>query len=547
MYVKDRVLFVEDGIHLEKNQNEETAAGIYFRKEGQLIQGVKTFNNNSGNGFISIFQEGTANAFNFNYWSLPVSLHSEIKKFNDYIWEPLSRTQSRRAKITRAHEGKANPLEISSRWIYKFSGGEYDDWEFLGNNMDLLPGEGFTMKGVLGRNDLEIEGVKNNPGNRQRYDFRGLPNNGDISIPIKFGEILLTGNPYPSALNLKQFLTENTATTGIAYFWDYSNKVTSHYLEDYEGGYGAYSPGANTYAPAVFKTYDQNGDEVENTGETGAAYAREHSPIGQGFMVMGNENGNVIFKNSQREFVQENAQTSQFRSRENLISKLKLNIDFNELYTRQLIVAFREDATPGADHAMDAKSFGPLASDAAWIIEDEPFLINVLPFKKEQKLPIAISLEKKGTIKISIDKEKNSPAEKIYLFDKNENLYHNLSSKFFTELPAGNYNNRFFLAFTREKEVSAPVENIPEAEDLTGEEIMVSYDEKLHQVEVLAKDFLDQIELYDLSGGLILTKRIYDNQQYYYFYTGKLKEAVYIIRIKTRKNSHFNTKIILKK
>lgn len=548
MYVKDRVLFVAGDIHLEENHDPETEAGIYLRKEGQLIQGEKDLNQNSGNGHISVFQEGTANAFNFNYWSLPVSVNAGGENFTNYIYEPLAKTNSRKVNITNAYEGKADPLEISRHWIYKFSGGEYDDWDFIGNNFDLLPGEGFTMKGVTGKNENVIEGVKNNPGNRQRYDFRGIPNDGKISIPIKFGEILLSGNPYPSALNLKKFLTENKAITGIAYFWDFSETVTSHYLEEYEGGYGAYSPGADAYAPAVFKTYDRDGNETETTGETGAAYAREHSPIGQGFMLMGNDNSQVVFKNSHRIFVQENTQSSQFRKRENTIPKIKLNIEFNELYTRQLILAFREDATTGPDHAMDAKSFGALTSDAAWVIEDQLYLINVQPFDKEQKIPIGISVEKESRIKFSIENLENFSSEEIFLLDAKENSYQDLkSSDFEIKLPAENYMDRFYLSFMEETEKPESGENNFLDEVLPKEEILISYDKNLHQVEVLANDLLDQIELYNLTGGLILTKRIYENQQYYYFYTGKLKEAVYIVKVKTRGDVHYSKKLLLKK
>lgn len=548
IYAKDQVLFVEKEIHLEKNLNSKTEAGIYLRKEAQLIQGEKNSNQNSGNGDISVFQEGNANAFNFNYWSLPVFKNAGNKKLSDYIFEPLSKTQSQKAKVTNAYEGKADPLEISRRWIYKFSGGEYEDWEFIGNDFELLPGHGFTMKGVTGKNELRVEGVKNNPGNRQRYDFRGTPNDGKIEIPIKTGEILLLGNPYPSAINLRKFLIENTATTGIAYFWDFSENVSSHYLEDYEGGYGAYSPGANTYAPAAFKTYDQNGTETENTGESGKEYAREFSPVGQGFMLMGNNTGTVVFRNSHRDFVQENPQISQFRSRENSIPKIRLNIEFNGLYTRQLILAFSRNATPGADHAMDAKTFGGLTSDAAWLIEDEPYLINVLPFVKEQKIPFSISLEKQSKIKISIESLKDFSAEEIFIYDAEENSFQDLKgSDFRINLPAGSYNDRFFLSFTKETDKPEKTEVILSEEDFPREEIMIFYDKDLLQVEVLANELLDQVEIFDLTGGLIFSKRIYDNKQYFYFYTGNLREAVYIVKVKTRENSFYSQKILLKK
>ncbi len=69
-----------------------------------------------------------------------------------------------------------------------------------GNNAPA--GFGFTMKGL---------GLAT-PGGDQVYDFRGSPNSGSFAIPVAEpvtnppfmkGQMTLTGNPYPSALDLK--------------------------------------------------------------------------------------------------------------------------------------------------------------------------------------------------------------------------------------------------------------------------------------------------------------------------------------------------------
>jgi hypothetical protein len=69
------------------------------------------------------------------------------------------------------------------------------------------------------------------------------------------GELVLTGNPYPSAIDLSAFLLDATNTTGIAYFWEQDKTIDSHYIADYKGGYGTFSPlgGSNgVYTPATF-------------------------------------------------------------------------------------------------------------------------------------------------------------------------------------------------------------------------------------------------------------------------------------------------------
>src|SRR5690606_22223167 len=123
--------------------------------------------------------------------------------------------------------------------------------------------------------------------------------------------MVLVGNPYPSALDLNSLLIEIINTTGIAYFWT-SRPVLSDHRQDYEGGYGAYSPalGVNGYVPAVFKKYDNTGNIINESGRTGDYYARRYSPIGQGFIVEGLATGKVFFRNKYREFKKENPHTS---------------------------------------------------------------------------------------------------------------------------------------------------------------------------------------------------------------------------------------------
>jgi hypothetical protein len=52
------------------------------------------------------------------------------------------------------------------------------------------------------------------------------------------GELVLTGNPYPSAIDLS-FLLDAT-NTGIAYFLGTGQNDDSHYIADYKGGYGTF-------------------------------------------------------------------------------------------------------------------------------------------------------------------------------------------------------------------------------------------------------------------------------------------------------------------
>lgn len=558
IFVNDQVLFVEKDLHLEKNKDPKTEANIYLRSEGQLIQGEKASNSNSGDGFISLFQEGTSNAFDYNYWCLPVVNNiTPNNTFGATIFDPINLTWSKKANIISDLDGRTNPLSISRRWIYKYSGVSYSDWLFVGNDFSVRPGEGFTMKGVNGTDPTIINGVQNNPGNSQRYDFRGLPNDGNISIPIKQDQVVLTGNPYPSALNLKKFLFDNTASTGIAYFWDSKTNGTSHDLKAYEGGYGAYSPGANAYAPAVFKKYNNSGIETTTTGTAGAVYGREFTPIAQGFMLIGEKDGQINFKNSYRLFKKENPENSQFKkptdtysksTEENL--KIRLNVSINDLYTRQLILVFRDDSTPFYDRAMDAENFGELDNDAGWLIDNKAYLINVLPLAKADSIPLRIRLSNDLPVEFNLEIVRSEGAPEYFLYDYQENTYHNISNENLRiDLAKGEYNNRFFLS---RKKAMDPTPGIPTAIDQiaylpeTSERISVFQNNPLAQLEINFQNSISNIVLvglYNLNGQLIYRKKLFTQEKNLDISTSNMSNAVYIVKLTDSSGKTFYKKI----
>ena len=121
------------------------------------------------------------------------------------------------------------------------------------------------MKGTSG-SDATVPHTgagQNNAGSRQRYDFRGKPNDGTITNAVLAGNFTLIGNPYPSAIDLNAFLNDpvNAAVIdGRALFWEQA-AVNSHMLNQYQGGYGIYTPGTG-YTPADFWSYNGNGTNM---------------------------------------------------------------------------------------------------------------------------------------------------------------------------------------------------------------------------------------------------------------------------------------------
>ncbi|APG59370.1 T9SS type A sorting domain-containing protein [Christiangramia salexigens] len=550
IYVRDRLVYVQNAIDLRENKNSETEASIYLRRGSQLLQGDKDFNNNTGNGKISLYQKGTSNAYDYNYWSLPVKVSNEKNTLlNDYIYDPLSNTNSRKSKLVSSHDGSSNPLHISARWIYAFSGTNYSNWGYAGNHFDLEPGEGFTMKGVNGTNDLIIEEQVINSGSSQTYDFRGLPNNGKIELAIKKDQLILVGNPYPSALNLDKFLFENTSTTGIAYFWDSKSNGNSHYLTDYEGGYGTYSPGAGAYIPAIFKKHN-----VE-TGQTGGIYQRKIAPVAQGFMVKGKTDGKIVFKNSQRIFQKESPGISSFKSAELLIPSVKLIVEIDSLFQKQLLLAFRADSTVDSDHAMDALDLNDYPSNISWFLDNTNYVINVRPKLDEELIPLSIKLEKDTDLKFSVSEFHNFNPDRLFIFDSKDQLYFNIrSGSLKMRLTAGEYPNRFFLSFIETlppesvSDLSVPEDLKPKPKNILLNSIEIYQNNRLEQLEVrmLYESEIQDLRLYNLNGKLIFSRKFKGFQKEFYLPTGNLSTAVYIVKVNTSDNKEITKKISIK-
>lgn len=373
LYVKDSYVFNKGSMVYVKDYVELNTAtsNIYLRNEGQLLQGSTVTNGvNRGVGSLSVFQEGTANNFGYNYWCSPVGVATagagnNAFQLDQIVKRPIGNITSQTPAFTGSYNGTSTNslLTISNRWIYSFTAqNNYSNWVNSGQSGAIISGLGFTMKGVSGDDTLTGigEATVNNPASGifqdyQRYDFRGKANDGTINIQVaglsgQYPNSTLTGNPYASAINLNLFLLENSGYTinylngvvtnplfplpasgiinGNAYFWEHEKPATSHILVQYVGGYGTYVPNninANspgTYNNASWNTYNLDGSLNVAGGATGTErYKRMFCPIGQGFMIQGKANGNAQMKNIYRAFVKESpANNSEFNKNLNLVS-----------------------------------------------------------------------------------------------------------------------------------------------------------------------------------------------------------------------------------
>lgn len=550
IYVNDESVFVEDDINLN-----EANSMIYLRNEAQLIQGSGT-TGNSGIGQLSVYQNGNVGEYEYNYWCSPVgnilANDNSNRPFraNNIIYDVTAAPiTSSLATYTTSLNGASSPLVISSRWLWTFDPGTaYSEWDYIQETGDVATGYGFTMKGTAGS------------GDNQLYDFRGKPNKGTISANVLNGQFTLVGNPYPSALDAHAYIWDaNNATTitGVLHYWEQDPSVDSHAIAAYNGGYATYTINAaatlETFISAVFNTYNIDGTiNLSNTG-TGSKTARRYIPIGQGFMVEGIANGNVNAENSHRAYVKETAANSEFFRNSNNSNpefsivpsdykRFRLNIDFNNTYTRQLVETFHATATDGFDRGLETniKAEDIIPSDAYWPNNNSSYLAEALSFDEAMTIPLTIQLAEDMPIRIRIaDIQNFDESLPIYVHDKEDNLYVNLRTQDFNRnLETGIYTDRFEITFK---------ENSLSFDDDIFEDFNVIQNNRRSTLKILNPNRLevDYVTLFDVSGKQILNERIKKAKRQYTYSTKSFSDGVYIAKINLQNGQTFTKKVVI--
>ena len=437
---------------------------IDLEGESQLIQTNQSDLATSSSGSIEKDQQGTANSYTYNYWSSPVSkLSSSVNNAAFFIEDILNYSSSTAATFcVGAFCADDVAINTSTRWLYKYirAGNNYANWIAIGDNdASLSVTEGFTMKGTSGASSIATE---------QNYVFKGKPNNilnGDSQIiHTSFSnpqadpsnpEVSLAGNPFPSALDADQFITDNLTSTNVQlYFWEHWGGGT-HEWAQYQGGYATRVIGVGNAAsshPAVNQT----------TG--GGKIPGQYVPVGQGFYVISdNDGGDVVFNNAQRYFKKEGG-TSIFVRQTNENSNNQSN-DTNEMiiglgfkssegFYRPVSIAFGIDgATDNFDNGYDGLAGDFLSNDALLIHDDNYYVIQSMgEFNEEKEIPLVVFVDEENnnaTQKFMIDRLVNVPNDiEIYIRDNVSGETHDIINQTYEfSLEYGTHKTRFSLVF----------------------------------------------------------------------------------------------------
>lgn len=583
VFVNDQFMYVKQDVNLQNNGN------LFLRNNSQLLQGSAGVSGNTGSGKLSVFQEGTVNNFQYNYWCSPVGNASATLGNEPFgitmLNRPTGLTTSTAATIlpNNNYNGTSSPLAIAPYWIWRFvTSNAYAQWAFVGSATGINPGEGFTMKGTSGTDGTiaqAVENVQNNSGSRQRYDFRGKPNDGTMGVAVSAANFTLVGNPYPSAIDLNAYLLDpaNAALiNGTAYFWEQS-VINTHVLNQYQGGYGKYTVGGG-YLPADIWTYNGDGTYSTDTGANGNVYQRRFTPVGQGFMVMGTAAGNVTMKNSFRVFVKEGAanfsqfarssaeytnavydESSEFfpeipnvagldytTQRKGYAPQLRINAVVNNSGIVHTALGFGNQYTDGVDYSADARATSDSAPYSFYFVLNESaneYAMSLTSFDVDKRLPVGFRNNAQARFKIKVsdvlygfDANQN-----VYIHDKQTGIYYDIkNNEFDMTFPAGDNRTRFEITF---KNIDVVLSNPTEvANSFTV--FQNNENGMLTIFNTLNKD-ITSLMMYDVTGKLVLNKVNLGQQESYEFSTANLSDGVYVVKTKTRDNLDVSKKVII--
>ena len=348
--------------------------------------------------------------------------------------------------------------------------------------------------------------------------FMGVPHNGNYPIAMTNSGIgkrfNLVGNPYPSPVNMSQFVTDNTtAITGTLYFWRKTNNPLN--------------PSYCTWAGGTF---------VSN-GQAQVVNPNGIIQTGQGFFVEAlNTSTSIQFNNGQRVA---NTTGQFFKTRQSGDrSTIWLNATNTLGAFSQMAVTYLADASAGVD-SYDGKYFNDGEIALSSMIDNVDYAIQgrALPFDATDMVPLGFRVTTTGDYSIAVDHFDGlfSGSQDIILKDNVTGTETDLktNSYSFTAV-AGTDTTRFLLKYQKTLGVHAPLFN----------ENNVSVFKNKGTIYIKSQvSNIDSIQLYDIKGSLLFEK-MNINSNATYIESSKFINQVLIVKIASSDKKVVSKKIV---
>jgi len=306
--------------------------------------------------------------------------------------------------------------------------------------------------------------------------FIGVPNNGQITIPISRGSDTntalhfglngtqitnfsdnnnLVGNPYPSAIRASQFLfNNNTKIEGNVKLWTHGTlpaTINSPFYDTF----------VYNYTAGDYYTYNFTGVTC-----CPAASADLFIGAGQGFFIQMKDGSpasdNVTFTNSLRSPNYDNSlfyRTSNIAVSDSPLTSLERNrmwfdiVNSNGINDRTL-VGYIEGATMDRDSFFDCNTAVLGSMTVYSILNEERLSIQgrSLPFDVNDIVPMGVHIPESGTYTFALAAVDGLfETQTIYLKDKFLNITHNIKTNPYTfSSEQGSFDNRFEIVYLNE-------------------------------------------------------------------------------------------------
>lgn len=488
---------------------------ITVENNGSIVQ---EDNSKINTGNVIYKRIAKARNSDYVYWSSPVAnytLSGHVATGPKYIWD----TTAANANSTQGNWVSPPTTLGLAQGVIVRSTSNFSDLTTTINNFENI----FT-------------GVPNN-GTINKTIYRGnLQNNNTVSgvvrTPIDDNHNLI-GNPYPSAISAKTFLTLNSANlTGSLKIWTHGTLVGNN-------GQSFYQNFSNTYASSDYNSYNLTGSVFS----PGLDY---YIGAGQGFfvtMVDGASASNVdlLFNNTLRNKSYSNSSTSAtpnfYRNNSNSQSQeSKFWIDLvaeNGASSRSLI-GYVLGATNQKDNLHDGitKPQGSILLYSKLGEDRLDIQGKGLPFTVEDQVPMGYFAPTTGNYNLALAYVEGNfnNGQSIYVKDNLLNTYHNLSQNpYLFNTNAGEIQDRFLIVY------QIPLNN----ENFDNEDISIYVN---NFISIKSKENIESIEIFDVLGKQI---RKYENLSTNNFQDDfMVSNGVYIVKIKTDKNKIISRKVI---
>lgn len=548
---------------LSAANNSKIEVSSYLKLDGkidlagmsQLVQTANSDLDETSTGSIERDQQGQSNLYNYNYWCSPVNPINTTANNTNYtvggILKDGTTTTPQNITWVGGYDGApTSPISLARYWLYTFDNyaNEYANWNQIRETDPIRVGQGFTMKGS-----------RTGTGT-QNYTFVGKPNNGTIATnTVGSDQLLLTGNPYPSALDATAFINDNSSSIdGTLYFWEHYTSNNTHVLRDYQGGYAErnLTGGVAPTASGV--------DFISQAGTPSRGIPNRYIPVGQGFFVNGKigSGGTVNFNNSQRSFHKEDDASNSnvmYKTRagknispnndndpvtdNNNYQKIRLGFNSHNDYHRQVLLGFmNEKASSEMDYGYDGLNMDDFPNDMYFLAGENQLVIQGVGFFDENtSLPIGVKTDAEGKVSFTIDDLENMPTgQSIFIYDNVLDSYNDIREQAYeVVLPAGTNDSRFSLRF-KDKTLNVKQNSINgiKIAHIQNGNILVINNNSLDIT-------VEKVTLYNILGQSISSWKIENqDQQNIRIPLKNISSGIYIAKVKTA-NGDITQKIIV--